>query len=208
MYIYILYVYMYYTHLSLSIYIYIYIGWQPLAGPAEQRLARLAGLQSPAFLWKEFDRANLVGWYPGLKARAKKHEAKKGYTLHRSDGDVFPLAEARLAASMLDLTKYACVILLGRGVAKAVGVKVGLLETETRGSCRLLVFPHPSGVSHFWNEPANLRRASAALRAALCEIRRAVDSGPLLAPLRNVPTEVLLAELARRLGRAASANSS
>ncbi|CAJ1337150.1 unnamed protein product [Effrenium voratum] len=79
-------------------------GWRPLAGPAEQRLARLASL-SVQQLWRHFDRANLLAWYPGLKGRAKKHDVARGYKLHTSDGDVFPMKQARMAAAALDLSQ-------------------------------------------------------------------------------------------------------
>ena len=146
-------------------------GWRPLAGPAEQRLAKLAGVPSPAELWAEFDRGNLLSWYPGLKARAAKHDVKKGYRLHQSDGDVFPMDEARLAAAKVDLRPYACVLLLGNNVARAFGLKAGLLRTEVRSGCRLMTFPHPSGVSHYWNDPGNVQRAAEALRVVLGEMR-------------------------------------
>eukprot|EP00929_Paragymnodinium_shiwhaense_P082911 TRINITY_DN43939_c0_g1_i2.p1 TRINITY_DN43939_c0_g1~~TRINITY_DN43939_c0_g1_i2.p1 ORF type:complete len:199 (+),score=44.38 TRINITY_DN43939_c0_g1_i2:145-741(+) len=81
-------------------------GWRPLAGPAEQRLAKLAGLRSSEEFWKKFDRANLLTAYPGLKGRAKKHDVKRGYKKHTSDGDVFPLQLGKLAASKLDLSQY------------------------------------------------------------------------------------------------------
>mmetsp|Transcript_103173 Transcript_103173/g.300900 ORF Transcript_103173/g.300900 Transcript_103173/m.300900 type:complete len:243 (+) Transcript_103173:58-786(+) len=152
-------------------------GWRPLAGPAEQRLAKLAGLPGPAELWAEFDRANLLSWYPGLKERSAKHSVAAGYGLHQSDGDVFPMADARKAAGTVDLDRYACVLLLGSGVARAFGVKAGLLEAERRGGCRLIAFPHPSGVSHFWNEPANVQRAAKVLKSSLRWMRRGRDGG-------------------------------
>eukprot|EP00416_Gambierdiscus_australes_P026699 CAMPEP_0171081928 /NCGR_PEP_ID=MMETSP0766_2-20121228/16801_1 /TAXON_ID=439317 /ORGANISM="Gambierdiscus australes, Strain CAWD 149" /LENGTH=136 /DNA_ID=CAMNT_0011539263 /DNA_START=12 /DNA_END=422 /DNA_ORIENTATION=+ len=123
-------------------------------------------------LWAEFDRANLLSWYPGLKERSANHSPAKGYKLHQSDGDVFPVADARRAANGIDLKRYACVLLLGNGVVRAFGVKAGLLEVEKRGTCELLAFPHPSGVSHFWNEPANVSKASKVLRAALRRMRK------------------------------------
>ena len=141
-------------------------GWRPLAGPAEQRLGRLAGL-SVAQLWKRFDRANLLAWYPGLKKRSKKHDVSKGYKLHTSDGDIFPMEQARLAAASLDLSKYSSVLLLGASVAKAFGLKGRLFEVEKRGRTRLVTFPHPSGVSHFWNDEENRQKALKAFKAEM-----------------------------------------
>jgi len=147
-------------------------GWRPLAGPAEQRLARLAGLASPAELWTKFDRGNLLSWYPGLKERSAKQDVAKGYTKHQSDGDVFPQESARRAAAAVQLERYKCVVLLGNNVARAFGVRAGLMQAEVRDGSRLLTFPHPSGVSHFWNDPANVRRAAGVFRAELRRMRR------------------------------------
>eukprot|EP00913_Durusdinium_trenchii_P009406 g8840.t1 len=113
-------------------------GWRPLAGPAEQRLGRLAGL-SVQQLWQRFDRANLLAWYPGLKKRAKKHSVSRGYKLHSSDGDVFPMKQARQAAASMDLSKYRSVLLLGTSVA----------------------------LSHFWNDKENRRKALKVLKAEM-----------------------------------------
>eukprot|EP00438_Fugacium_kawagutii_P008252 Skav226271 [mRNA] locus=scaffold2708:303390:311906:- [translate_table: standard] len=124
-------------------------GWRPLAGPAEQRLARLANLTVDR-LWEHFDRSNLLSWYPGLKQRSKKHDVSKGYKLHTSDGDVFPIKEAQKAAANLDLSQYRSVLLLGNSVARAFGLKGRLFEVQKRGRTRMLAFPHPSGVSHYW----------------------------------------------------------
>jgi hypothetical protein len=33
--------------------------------------------------------------------------------------------------------------------------------------CLILVYPHPSGISHFWNQPENIRHAAITLRSAL-----------------------------------------
>ncbi|CAK8999762.1 unnamed protein product [Durusdinium trenchii] len=141
-------------------------GWRPLAGPAEQRLGRLAGL-SVQQLWQRFDRANLLAWYPGLKKRAKKHSVSRGYKLHSSDGDVFPMKQARQAAASMDLSKYRSVLLLGTSVARAFGLKGKLLEVKKRDSTRLVTFPHPSGVSHFWNDKENRRKALKVLKAEM-----------------------------------------
>ena len=146
-------------------------GWRPLAGPAEQRLARLAGM-SVNQLWENFDRTNLLSWYPGLKQRSKKHDVSKGYKLHTSDGDVFPIKEAKAAASNLNLAQYRSVVLLGNSVARAFGLKGQLFEVQKRGLTRLLAFPHPSGVSHYWNDQQNTKKAQKALKSELKAMRR------------------------------------
>ena len=71
---------------------------------------------------------------------------------------------------------YDWVVLLGLGVARAVGVPRPKLlerarlesgESGESGGCTALVFPHQSGVSHFWNDPARADRAARELRAFL-----------------------------------------
>ena len=46
------------------------------------------------------------------------------------------------------------------------------LIPSMRPSTVLLTFPHPSGVSHFWNSPSAVARASRVLRACIREARR------------------------------------
>merc|ERR1740117_2166348 len=92
----------------------------PLKGGAERRLARLSG-RSTQELWELFDRVNLLPYFPGRKARAPKHN-QRTYRLHQSDGDTFPLSEARDMSSAVPIQRYAVVLLLGLNVARAFGV--------------------------------------------------------------------------------------
>jgi len=145
-----------------------------LQGPPERRLARLVGCASPQELWKLFERRNVLGTWPGSKRRAPKHRKAAGYTKHESAGDLFPLNDARLEALRIDLTDYALVIMLGLNVARSFHVKPELLHREvlrptpgSRNGTLVLVFPHPSGVSHFWNNPERVSRAEMSLRAAM-----------------------------------------
>jgi hypothetical protein len=85
-------------------------------------------------------------------------------------GDAFPLAKARERAKLL-VRKFngKRAVLCGRNVARAFGVerlrgdllftfkKVNLYEQTV--ICA--VAPHPSGVSMFWNNEENVRRAEA-----------------------------------------------
>jgi hypothetical protein len=161
---------------------YVTTGYQPLQGLPERRLSKLAGLSSPDELWKMFDRIDLLGWYPGPKDRKEYHKKSTGYTKHMCDGHRFPLHLARLAAGRLlnfgnpleggtSLRDYAVVVLCGRFVAAAFGLSVGLRSSvpwaEESDGIRYLVMPHPSGVSHFWNDVISRHRAAAAFRAAL-----------------------------------------
>merc|ERR1712146_637839 len=64
---------------------------------------------------------------------------------------------------------YAVVVLCGRLVAAAFGLKLRpcVPWAEEKAGVRYLVMPHPSGVSHFWNDPIGFHTAAAAFRAAL-----------------------------------------
>ena len=84
----------------------------PLSGLAEQRLARLAGLEVST-LWRRFNRRNLLEAHPGRKFKADKHQRTNGYRLHQSTGDEFPKDVAREAAATIDLTGYRLAVLMG-----------------------------------------------------------------------------------------------
>jgi len=146
-------------------------GFRPLEGLAEQRLARLAGLTVEA-LWERFDRRNVLSAFPGRKHKDDKHGTAAGYALHASTGDRFPMEEARAAAAAMDLSGYRLVVLLGLRVASAFRLRQPKLLEESCSAksplaCPVLVLPHTSGVSHFWNEPQNVRLAEDAFRRAM-----------------------------------------
>ena len=122
------------------------------------------------------------------------------YTLHGPGGDLFPVAEAELAAAAVPLWQYTAVLLLGLKVARAFRItnaqlfevwhfhphvseewicghhcsyagcrkgSVGKATSAGPGRCEkttVLVFPHPSGASHFWNNECCRRKAAKALR--------------------------------------------
>jgi hypothetical protein len=50
-------------------------------------------------------------------------------------------------------------------------------ETEHEG-CTLLVFPHPSGVSHFWNKPDQVKQAAT-------QFQQHIASSNLRAPIHQ-----------------------
>jgi len=154
-------------------------GYLPLQGMPERRLVKLAGLSSPEELWAHFDRLDLLGWCPGPKDRKDIHD-QTIYGKHNCDGHRFPLELARIAAGRLvnfgNLDRdYAVVVLCGRHVANAFGLTGGgekrrrVPWTEERGGVRYLVMPHPSGVSHFWNDPPSRVRAAQFFRTVALE---------------------------------------
>lgn len=148
-------------------------GYLPLQGRPEKRLARLAGFATSAELWMLFDRVDLLGWCPGPKKRKRKHLLSRGYIKHRRDGHRFPMQDARLAARRIAqfgnlAQSYALVVLCGRNVAAAFGLRQTCVPwTQESDGVKYLVLPHPSGASHLWNDEVNWHRAAGTFRVAL-----------------------------------------
>lgn len=134
-------------------------GHMPLDGRSGQRLADLSGLDDVADV---FAVGNLLAFYPGRK---------------RGEGDAFPLDLARrnALAMMETLLEFHAIVLLGRNVARVFGAeKRPYFEWDSglrlQGWCLptpTAVFPHPSGVSRFWNESENVENASEFMRRLL-----------------------------------------
>jgi uracil-DNA glycosylase len=124
---------------------------RPFAGRSGERLAELSGLASLEALRDRFRLVNLLGHWPGPDASGK--------------GSAFPMQEARSAAATLRLPSGS--LLCGRRVAAAFGLAAApyFAWCDVDGR-RVAVIPHPSGVSRWWNDPENVARARAFLRAA------------------------------------------
>ena len=132
----------------------------PFAGPTGRRLARFCGLETVEQLRERAVLMNLWGRYPG-KAKSVQ-------------GDAFPESErAKRAAARrrAALAASGCEVLVccGRRVASCFGVgDAPFLEWRevplARGkNARVVVVPHPSGVSRWWQDPDACGRASALL---------------------------------------------
>lgn len=144
-------------------------GWKPLDGPVGDRLARLAGLSGGSKeLWKAFDRRNVIEFFPGEKMKLQQHKTTSGYKLHMSTGDLFPMEKARKEAAKIPMHRRPIVVLCGLNVARAFQLRIDLLETQRLSSGTIVLnLPHPSGVSHFWNEPSNVHKAARVFRNAV-----------------------------------------
>ena len=117
---------------------------RPLSGRSGRRLARILGLDLDDML-AQLHPVNLLSRFYGKSGK----------------GDAFPPAEARRAAEQFDLGNADAVVLLGHGVAAAFGYRGEYLRWfELRGR-RAIVVPHPSGVSRWYNDPANVERVQA-----------------------------------------------
>lgn len=79
-------------------------------------------------------------------------------------GDRFPMMEARSAASRLTLSgRY--VVCLGKNVRDALRLGGEFFEVTARSDFVHVTIPHPSSVSHWWNDPVNKVRAERFLRS-------------------------------------------
>jgi uracil-DNA glycosylase len=114
------------------------------------RLAKLAGVGTTGEdLQKYFETMNLTSRYGGKQGK----------------GDRFDLAAARSTAGNLlewlaGQEQSRTVLFMGRGVAKAFGFgKKQYLEPWVWKFHTLVVFPHPSGVNRWWNDPWNVHAA-------------------------------------------------
>jgi hypothetical protein len=118
------------------------------------------GVPEERFLGSRIVRVNLLGEFPG-KAGDK--------------GDLFPMAEAREGAGkvMLASGPGAEIVMLGRGVLRAflpflprgATQKMQFFEALAHGGRTFVLAPHPSGISHWWNDPANREAAAGFWRA-------------------------------------------
>ena len=141
-----------------------------LGGAAGRRLVRLSGLEN---LFDVCDKMNVVNFFPGRKKRHREGD-EEYRKVHNGKGDKFPMDLARKTVAAFDcsLSRYKLIVLLGLQVAKAFRLsKPALFKSYERrhesGMTRLIIFPHVSGVSHYWNSKERRRRAALELRKAL-----------------------------------------
>ena len=128
----------------------------PLEGRIGKRLAALAGLTFEEFL-ERFDRVNLLD--------VRQDTREKGFE--------FDMASARknALAAWARFKAGQTVILLGKRVADAFGLKtVPYFQGVTLSEARVYVMPHPSGVSRWWNDPANVKQAEEFMRGIVREM--------------------------------------
>ncbi len=119
---------------------------EPLSGRSGRRLAALCGLPIEAFL-EAFERRNLIDEWPGPKQDA--------------DGDAFVTAREarRFAESFRPVVRGRRVVILGLSVAAGFGLTHPAMTFAPHWGGEFAFCPHPSGVSRWWNDPANEERA-------------------------------------------------
>lgn len=135
-------------------------GKPPFAGQSGARLAQLAGVgDSGDVLPEHFEMYNLNAKWSGKRIGGKGHN--------------FDMKEARKKATQLKNKMEAeidplFILLMGRNVERAFGWKsLEYLDVHTWLGHYVILFPHPSGINHFWNDEGNVDAAKAMLRWAL-----------------------------------------
>lgn len=111
----------------------------PLSGRSGRRFCKFMGLGFDSFL--ACPRRNVLGTFEGKKGK----------------GDAFDPSEARNRARRLKLR--AKNVMFGRHVATAFGVEAEFLSTFTLVGKKCLLLPHPSGISHWYNDAENVAKA-------------------------------------------------
>ena len=139
-------------------------GQPPFVGRCGRFLAELLGTtQERMLLDHEF--LNVLDRWPGAGIK----------------GDKFPIPEARIAAKRkLEQLRGRAVILLGNNVARAFGFKefrhMEWYEIRDERDAAVIVVPlvavvpHPSGVSHYYNDPGKRLIVSEFLRSLVGKI--------------------------------------
>lgn len=113
-------------------------------GKFGERLAKMLGISMKKYL--SVNRRNLIAYYPGKSGK----------------GDNFPFEEAKSAAYEMEkeFGRGAEILLLGKNVAKAFGFgNMKFLDSTEIGGVMFHLFPHPSGVNRWWNNPNNTKAA-------------------------------------------------
>lgn len=119
------------------------VGRPALSGRSGALLARLSGVET---LSSVFVLANLSESYTGSRSSGA--------------GDAWSASEARKLAAEFDFGDERRIILLGWNVARAFCLDwLEYMEWFDEGDFSFAVFPHPSGLNHFWNDPENRERA-------------------------------------------------
>lgn len=138
------------------------------------RLQQWSGLSRSVYL-RSFDRVNLLRQFPGKDAGGE---------------DKFPLGDARVAAqAMLPFLHGRKVVLIGRNVANAFGVKNDFFSwgifMEGRWSFGRIEFdyviiPHTSGRSRAYNDTASRELLRSVMKEALRpNLDLSISEGPL-----------------------------
>jgi len=135
----------------------------PLEGRAARRLAALAGLEEEE-LRRRARIVNVLPRWPGSAGKGSRFDhreaagpAEEVIRRHARRGQRILVLGWR-AARALDPVFYG---LRRQPILELEPHHVGPVPV------RVAIVPHPSGISHWWNDPANVERASEFLRGVL-----------------------------------------
>jgi uracil-DNA glycosylase len=141
---------------------------RPFTGPSGQRLVKLFGFRDYEHMASEVTLMNVLD---RPETNLCNLPAKRGGNKRRRAGDEFDRDEAAIKGFgiMLELMQTGhkpVVLALGNEVCLALtGVKISRYKGRKipgRDGHEVDVwhFPHPSGASHYWNDPKNTAKAS------------------------------------------------
>lgn len=125
----------------------------PLEGKSGNRLAALAGMS-----FQELSRLTII------------INATNGYARRRGKGRTINARAAKkfFANELLDM-RPSIVLVLGKRLAHAAGLRKEYFIEQCLVGAKAYVFPHPSGVNRWFNDPANEFRACKFLRKLLTD---------------------------------------
>lgn len=126
-------------------------GALPFSGLSGAFLARLVGVESFEEIRARAAVRNILTTWPGKSGK----------------GDAFPLRAAVVAARRFQIRAGDRVLFLGRSAAAAFGFAAPFLFWRPFRVAEAAIFPHPSGINHWWNDTRNRRRAARFLRKFL-----------------------------------------
>jgi uracil-DNA glycosylase len=134
------------------------VGKPAFSGKSGPKFAELLGVAHED-LWSTFDVVNVIDFFPGQSKDPTKR------------GDAFPYFEAKKRAeAMRPALGGRTVVLVGKNVARAFSwPSIEFFDWKTdaadEGYFKFCVVPHPSGISHYYNDPKNFERAKAFMRS-------------------------------------------
>jgi len=120
----------------------------PLTGKSGKLMAKRMGLSFEEYLL--LDRRNILTEFKGKAAK----------------GDLFPLKEAKEEASKMIFFPGSTLVLLGKAVAGAMGIKgkktyFVKYDIDEEKNISAFIVPHPSGINLWWNDADNRKKADA-----------------------------------------------
>lgn len=124
---------------------------RPLGGRCGKFLAALAEVDSFEDVRARVWIRNVLDEWPGKSGK----------------GDAFPMELAARRARRMRIPVGARVLFCGRLAAKAFGFEAPFLTWLPFGEGRAAIFPHPSGINTWWNDPARRESAGRFLRKFL-----------------------------------------